>query len=165
MPQLSMPPHIGWSKVTRCNSWDKHKLPGTLLTDLQCHVKLCYAHARLCYAHAVRPLKARGALCSSCWICCHSKRAKQEWQQQAEPLTIGEGGVGVSELIKEGVGKRPDGCHSGHWAVMQQLGHLQVATQNEKGLATPLEKTSRLRITQHCLLCHASDRPAVLDLK
>ena len=39
-------------------------------------------------------------------------------------LTIGEGGVGVSQLIKEGVGKRPQGCQTGHWAVVQQLGHL-----------------------------------------
>ncbi len=39
-------------------------------------------------------------------------------------LTIGEGGVGVSELIKEGVGKRPQGGQTGHWAVVQQLRHL-----------------------------------------
>ncbi len=39
-------------------------------------------------------------------------------------LTIGEGGVRVSELIKEGVGERPQGGQTGHWAVVQQLGHL-----------------------------------------
>ena len=43
-------------------------------------------------------------------------------------LTIGEGGVGVSELIKEGVSKGANGCHSGHWTVMQQFGHLQAIT-------------------------------------
>ena len=74
----------------------------------------------LCYAHAVPPLEARG----TARVCVVAERYKQLWQQQAERLTIGEGGVGVSELIKEGVGKRPNGCHSGHWAVVQQLGHL-----------------------------------------
>lgn len=39
-------------------------------------------------------------------------------------LTIGEGCVGVSELIKEGVGKRSQGRQTGHRAVVQQLGHL-----------------------------------------
>lgn len=48
-------------------------------------------------------------------------------QQQAGALTIGEGSVGVSELVEEGVGEGPNGCHPGHWAVVQQLGHLQHA--------------------------------------
>ena len=102
---------------------------------------------RLCYAHAVPPLKARGTLCSSCCISAKGNGARQEWQQQTEALTIGEGGVGVSELVKEGVGKGPNGCHSGHWAVVQQLGHLQVPSQQvgqdeeKNGLATPLGQT------------------------
>lgn len=65
-----------------------------------------------------------------CWTAAVDSR--QVWQQQAGPLTIGEGSVGVSELIKEGMGEGPNGCHPGHWAVVQQLGHLQQAlTQDE----------------------------------
>ena len=53
--------------------------------------------------------------------------AWQTAQHQRLALTVGEGSVGVSELIKEGVGEGSDGCHPGRWAVVQQLGYLQQA--------------------------------------
>ena len=40
-------------------------------------------------------------------------------------LTIGKGGVGVSQLVKEGVSQRLDGCTPLQRRVLQQLGHLQ----------------------------------------
>ena len=87
---------------------------------------LCFAHARPRYAHAVPPFRRLKGHCAAPVPRAATQVCKTRWQQQAGSLTIGEGGVGVSELIKEGVGKGPNGCHSGHWTVVQQLGHLQV---------------------------------------
>lgn len=77
--------------------------------------------------------------------------ALQEGQQQAGAPTIGEGSVGVSELIKEGVGEGPNGCHPGHWTVVQQLGDLQQTLWRQRPQLTDPQTGT----VDHELLTHA----------